>query len=66
MCPYRTYLGAKNQKENFPCEICSNEECSGLILGDLNVKLDPSMDCHPPQDNYAREAKQILVNDLIE
>lgn len=26
MCPYRTYLGVKNQKENFPCEICSNEE----------------------------------------
>ena len=26
MCPYRTYLRVKNQKENFPCEICSNEE----------------------------------------
>ena len=47
-------------------ETCSNDECSGLILGDLNVKLDPSIDCHPPQDNYAREAKQILLNDLIE
>ena len=47
-------------------ETCSNDECSGLILGDLNVKLDPSIDCHPPQDNHAREAKQILLNDLIE
>ena len=26
MCPYRTYLGVKSQEENFPCEICSNEE----------------------------------------